>query len=84
MSDDFEIVHQDSRYEVQVKVIEHRREVIVARDHRHTIQSVKHLDVRHAHTDVESIRFSHSDRARAIQRAIDHLNVIGEEQESKQ
>lgn len=76
MSDQFEIMHTDETYEVELRVVKKCREFVAVKTYNNIPKEASQPAV--SEVEIESIHFSQSDKQTAINRAIKHLNIVGE------
>lgn len=76
MSDQFEVMQTNDIYEVELRVIKKSREFVGLKDYQHRWKEASTPTV--VETEIESIHFSQADKQTAINRAIKHLNIIGD------
>lgn len=76
MSDQFEVMHRDETYEVELRVLKKSREFVGIKDYRNVPKEASVPTT--VEREIESVHFAHPDKQTAVNRAIQHLNIIGE------
>jgi hypothetical protein len=78
-SDQVMVIHTDKTYDVMITVTEKVREVVVGKDYRHTLQESTRPQM--VTREIESMQFTTGTKESAIKRAVNHLNIIAENEE---
>lgn len=77
MSDDkFKIIHEDEEFEITVRVVRRTKEYVGKSTYRNEPEEASKPTIRQ--DEVESIQFLAHDKQTGINRAIQHLSIIGE------
>lgn len=74
MSDQFQIIHSDETFTVELTITRKAREFVGIKNYRHEPQAATPATT--VETEVESVTFTHEDKQTAIRRAIGHLKIM--------
>ncbi len=76
MTDQFQVVHRDTVYEVEIRVVQKSREFVAVTDYKHSPKEASTPQT--VEREIECVHFSHADKQTGINRAIKHLGIMGD------